>query len=377
MKKQKELKLMFVVASRPNFMKIAPLVKEAQKQKIKFSIFYTEQHKSELMSKVFFKELEIPKPDFNLNLKNKSKKNTKFSKGMRFILSIPRTISILKKDNPNIVIVVGDVISSSYVASISRLLRIPIAHVEAGLRSFNNKMPEEKSRKIIDKFSGLLFTTEKAANQNLLKEGKSQNKIFFVGNIMIDSLINKIGEAKKINYYKKLKLKDKSYVVLTFHRHENINNKKRLLNILDVVNKISKKIKIILPLHPSTKKQLIRFNLLNKLNSIKNLKIINPISYNEMLSLVLNSKFVMTDSGGIQEETTFMKIPCLTLRTETERPVTVDVGTNTIVGFGIKKIEENVEKILNGTYKKGKIPELWDGKTAERIIKILSSEKNI
>jgi len=374
MKKQKELKLMFVVASRPNFMKIAPLVKEAQKQKIKFSIFYTEQHKSELMSEVFFKELDIPKPDFNLDLKNKSKKNTKFSKGIGFILSIPRTISILKKDNPNIVIVVGDVISSSYIASISKLLRIPVAHVEAGLRSFNNKMPEEKSRKIIDKFSELLFTTEKDANQNLLKEGTSQNKIFFVGNIMIDSLVNKIEEAKKINYYKKLKLKEKSYAVLTFHRHENIINKKRLLNILKAVDKTSKKIKMILPLHPSTKKQLIRFNLLYRLNSIKNLKIINPVSYNEMLSLVLNSKFVMTDSGGIQEETTYLKIPCLTLRTETERPITVDIGTNTIVGFDIQKIGKNVEKILNGKYKKGKIPELWDGKTAERIINIINSE---
>jgi UDP-N-acetylglucosamine 2-epimerase (non-hydrolysing) len=368
------LKLMFVVASRPNFMKIAPLVQEAKKQKVKFSILYTEQHKSEQMSEVFFKELNIPKPNISLGLQEIIKNETKKKKILGFLKLIPKTRKVIKKLNPDCVVVVGDVFSSVYIAVITKTLGIPVAHVEAGLRSFNNKMPEEKARIIIDKISKYLFTSEKIANINLLKEGKPKSKIFFVGNIMIDSLINKIKESENLNYYKKLKLKNKEYAIITFHRHENIEYQENLKKILLIIKEVTKKIKLILPLHPNTKKQLVKYNLYNDLQKIKNLLIIDPLSYMGMLSLMKNSSFIMTDSGGLQEESTVLKIPCLTLRTETERPITVEIGTNTIVGLDKKLIIENIEKILKGSYKNGKIPELWDGNTAERIISILKNK---
>ncbi len=368
-----ELRVMFVVASRPNFMKIAPLVHESQKQKIRFSIFYTEQHKSEMMSDVFFKELKIPKPNFNLGLSSKVKKASKFRKAIAFLTSARYARNILKKAHPDLVIVVGDVISSAYMALIAKSLRIPVAHVEAGLRSFNNKMPEEKSRKLIDRNSKLLFTTEKSANENLKIE-KNKGKVFFVGNIMIDSLIENLKQARKINYYEKLKLEKKKYAVLTFHRHENLAKRQRVESILNSLNRITKQIKVVLPLHPNTRNKLIEFGLIKRLESIKNLEIIKPLGYKDMLSLILDSKFVMTDSGGLQEETTYLKIPCLTLRTETERPITVTIGTNSIVKFNIRKIEKKVDKILKNKYKDGEIPKLWDGKTACRIMNIIRKE---
>ncbi len=377
MEKNNNKKIMFVVASRPNFMKVAPLIKEAKRQNLKFSILYTEQHKSELMSGVFFRDLNIPAPEFNLNLSSKVKNSSKLKKGLALIYLIPKARNIIKKEKPGIVVVVGDVVSSAYMTIITKSLRIKIGHVEAGLRLKKEKTIEEISRRAIDKFSNLFFTTEKYANFNLINEGKTKEKIFFVGNVMIDSIIQNIDEIKKTRYYKKLNLKKKKYAVLTFHRHENITNKNRLFFLIKIAREISKKIKIIFPLHPATKKRLLKLNLFNKLKTIKNLKIISPLGYKNMINLILNSKFVMTDSGGLQEETTFLKIPCLTLRNETERPITVEIGTNTIVGFDIKKLRDSIDKILIGEYKNGKLPMLWDGKTAKRIIKILKNENNI
>jgi UDP-N-acetylglucosamine 2-epimerase (non-hydrolysing) len=367
---------MFIVASRPNFMKIAPLVKEAQKEKINFSIFYTEQHKSKIMTGDIAKELGVPEPNYSLGLKKKVKTVSKIQKSIAFLKSIIETRRIIKKDNPTIVVVVGDVISSAYIAFIAKKLGFPVAHVEAGLRSHNLKMPEEKARKIIDKYSDYLFTTERIANLNLLREGKQRGKIFFVGNIMIDSLKNHLKKAKKINHAKKIGLSRKGYAVITFHRYENIKSRERLEFLIASLVNISQRIPLIFPLHPATKRQLIKNNLFERISKINNLKIIEPVSYEKMLSLILDSVFILTDSGGIQEETTFMKIPCLTLRTETERPITVEVGTNTVINFQEENIYKNIERILKKNYKKGDIPELWDGKTSERIIRVLKNMGN-
>ena len=364
-------KLMFVVASRPNFMKIAPLVHEAKNEGLAFSIFHTGQHSGELMSDVFFRELNIPKPTYNLGLGSKTKLESKVGKVFFLIRNIIKTRKIMREYAPDVVIVVGDVFSSAYATIIAKTLKIKVAHVEAGLRSFNNKMPEEKSRRIIDKYADLLFTTEEEASKNLIKEGKKESRIFLVGNVMIDSLIDNLKKLKANNYAKKLDLKKNGYAILTLHRHENINNKRRVISILDAISEVSKKIKVIFPLHPSTKKQLINYKLLDKLKNIFGLKIIDPLGYKDMLSLVKNAKFVITDSGGLQEETTYLKIPCLTIRTETERPITVSVGTNTIVGFDKKKIIFNVDNILKNKYRKGKTPNFWDGKASKRIIEIV------
>lgn len=367
---EQERKIMFVVASRPNFMKVAPLVKEAKKQNLNFSILYTEQHKSELMSEVFFKELDIPKPDFSLGLKEKVKKASKFRKGLALITSIPEARRIIKRANPRIVVVVGDVVSSAYIAVICKWLQIPVAHVEAGLRSFNRKMPEERARKIIDRCSKIFFTTEESATKNLFNEGKNAG-VFFVGNVMIDTLKSEINKIEKIGFHKKLKLKKGYYGIATFHRHENITSKRKLEEFLEILRLVTQKTKILYPIHPSTKKQLEKFGIFNTLKRINNLEVIEPLGYLQMLSLVKNSKFVITDSGGLQEETTFLGIPCLTLRDETERPCTVEEGTNTIVGLDKKKIMYTLEEIYLGKYKKGKIPKNWDGNTAKRIIQIL------
>ncbi|MBI2045155.1 UDP-N-acetylglucosamine 2-epimerase (non-hydrolyzing) [Candidatus Pacearchaeota archaeon] len=366
-------KIMFVVASRPNFMKVAPLVKEEKKRNINFSILYTEQHRSEAMTGMIAEDLEMPNADYSLDLRNSVKSNSKIKKGLVFIKRFIEARNIIKKDNPNIVVVVGDVFSSVYATLIAKTLKIKVAHVEAGLRSFNNKMPEERSRKIIDRYADFLFTTEEEANANLIKEGKDKLKIFLVGNIMIDSLIKNVGAAKKIHAYKKFGLKKRDYAVLTFHRHENITNKERITSIIYSLNEIVKRIKVIFPLHPATKKQLIKYGLLDSLTNIKGLKIANPLGYLDMINLVMNSSFVITDSGGLQEETTYLRVPCLTIRTETERPITVKVGTNTIVGLSEEKILFNVDNILNKRDKSGKIPYLWDGKTASRIIEILKN----
>ena len=366
---------MFVVASRPNFMKIAPLIKEAKKRKINFSILYTEQHKSESMTGIFSRELNIPKPDYSLGLKAKVGKLSKNRKLMAFFSSIPHLISILRKDKPDYVIVVGDVISSAYVALIAKKIGLNVAHVESGLRSFNNEMPEEKARIIIDNNSELLFTTEESANEHLKKEGVNEKKIFFVGNIMIDSLSLKLKEAEKLDYYKKFKLKKKDYAILTFHRHENLNGAYKINKFILFIKEISKKVEIVYPLHPAAKIQFKKFDKIEELNKIKNIKIIEPVGYLAMLNLMLNSKFVMTDSGGIQEETTFLKIPCLTLRTETERPVTVKIGTNTVVGLNKIYCLNKIREIEVGLYKKSSIPRFWDGKTAERILEIIKNEK--
>ena len=359
------MKILNIVGARPNFIKIAPLMEEMKKDaKIKPVLVHTGQHYDYEMSKVFFRNLSIPKPDYNLAIGSKEP-----------VLQIAKIMEkldkVFKKEKPDLVLVVGDVNSTLGGALAANKSSIPLAHVESGLRSFDFNMPEEINRVLTDHISDYLFTTEPSATKNLRKEGIKKEKIFFVGNVMIDTLLKYRKKALEPPFVKKSGLKPKNYAVLTLHRPENTDKKAVFKEILEALGEIQKQIKIIWPVHPRTRKQLKEFNFLRKIKQMENLKLIMPLGYLEMLSLSSQSKFVLTDSGGIQEETTVLKIPCLTLRKNTERPITVQAGTNEIVGLKKGNIIKKSSEILKGRVKRGEMPFLWDGKASKRIIKIL------
>ncbi len=363
------MKILGVVGARPNFIKISPLAEEIKKHsQVELILVHTGQHYNVEMSKLFFKELNIPDPDYNLEIGSGSHA---FQTGKAMV----KLEKILLKEKPDLVLVVGDANACLIGALTASKIHIPVVHVEAGLRSFDMSMPEEINRRLTDHISDYLFTTEKSGNMNLLNEGISKDKIYFVGNIMIDTLKKSKSKINNLNFLKTLNLEKKKYAVLTLHRSENVDNKEIFKEILSALEKIQKKTKIIWPIHPRTRKQIEKFRLSRQVKNMKNLFLINPLGYLEMLSLNNHSIFVLTDSGGIQEETTFLKIPCLTIRKNTERPVTVKDGTNKIIGLKSKDIINETNKILSGRFKKGKVPQLWDGRTSERILKILLSLK--
>jgi len=366
MVKNKKIKVICVAAARPNFMKIAPLLEEFKKHK-EFNpiLVHTGQHYDYNMSGSFFKELNIPKPNYNLGIKA-GKHGEQTGKTM---IEFEK---VCVKEKPQLVIVVGDVNATIACALVASKLHIKIAHIEAGLRSFDRNMPEEINRILTDHISDYLFTTCEDGEKNLLKEGINKNKIFFVGNIMIDTLLKQQKKAKHSRILKKLNLKVKEYALLTLHRPSNVDNEKILKTLLQTFHVIQKKIKIIYPIHPRTEKQIKKFDLEKYVKQMKNFIITPPLGYLDMIHLLNNTKFLMTDSGGIQEESTVLKIPCLTLRENTERPITVDIGTNIIVKTNKNKIIKEVNKILLGKEKIGKQPKYWDGKTSQKIIKILT-----
>jgi UDP-N-acetylglucosamine 2-epimerase (non-hydrolysing) len=356
-------------------MKMAPVHKALQKYKSKVihKIVHTGQHYDKKMSDVFFKELELPKPHIYLGVGSKSHAQQKAQIMIEFE-------KIILREKPDLVLVYGDVNSTIATALVSSKIltkegrAIPVGHVESGLRSFDRTMPEEVNRILTDVLADLLFVTEKSGIDNLKNEGVSNNKIFFVGNTMIDSLkfyLKKINRSKILNI---LNVREKDFVLVTLHRPSNVDNKENLtkiINIFKAVNKINPGLSIVFPVHPRTVKMIERFKLEKNFNEINNLKITEPLGYLDFLKLTAEAKFILTDSGGIQEESTYMKIPCITLRENTERPVTVTVGTNEICGLNEKKIISNIKKIESGKFKKGKIPKLWDGHAAERIAKII------
>lgn len=358
-------KIILVVGARPNFMKSAPLMKELLKYPDKFEtlLIHTGQHYDHGLSQLFFDQLKIAKPDIYLGVGSGSHAE----QTAKIMVGLER---VLVEQKPDLVVVFGDVNSTIAAAIVAAKLCICLAHVEAGLRSFDNTMPEEINRIVTDRLSNYLFVTENSGMINLKTEGIAEDKIFFVGNIMIDSLTNNLEASKKSNILKKLALKPREFAAMTIHRPANVDNKDTLAKLLNVIAEIGKNIPIVFPCHPRTKKNLEKFSLLNNINKDA-VKIIEPIGYLDFLKLQSESKFVLTDSGGIQEETTFMKIPCITIRENTERPVTVEVGTNIVTGIDPEKILETVDQIINGKYKNGNIPELWDGKTAQRIVDIL------
>jgi UDP-N-acetylglucosamine 2-epimerase (non-hydrolysing) len=363
------MKIILVAGARPNFMKIAPIMEEMRKDnEFKPVLVHTGQHYDENMSKIFFDDLEIPKPDINLEVGSGTH-------AWQTAEIMKRFEEVLIDEKTDLVMVVGDTNSTLACSLTAARMHKKVAHVEAGLRSNNWAMPEEINRVLTDRLSDYLFTTCEDANENLLKEGIDEKKIYFVGNVMIDTLLKNKQKADKSRILDDLELEKQNYAVLTLHRPNNVDNEEKCKKIFEIIEKIQNGIKIIYPVHPRTRKKIEEFGLTEKINGMKNLKMIAPAGYLDFLKLMSNSKFVMTDSGGIQEETTVLGIPCLTLREETERPVTVTEGWNAVVGLSEKKILDCVGIILKDYWKKGRIPEKWDGKAAERIINILQKVK--
>jgi len=359
------LKVINVVGARPNFMKIAPIQRVMQtSEKINPFLVHTGQHYDEKMSKLFFTDLELPEPDIYLNVGSGSHA----TQTAKIMIEFEK---VLKKEKPDLILVVGDVNSTAACSLVASKMGVQIGHVEAGLRSFDRDMPEEINRIVTDALSDYLFVTEQSGLDNLKNEGISDSKVFFTGHVMIDSLIYFLEKAKQSDILDKMQINGTPYVLVTLHRPSNVDVKENLEKLLDAFEKVGKDLKIIFPIHPRTKKMINNFDLDQKVKFNKNLYLTDPIGYLDFMKLMHNSKLCLTDSGGIQEETTYLGIPCITMRENTERPVTVDIGTNVIVGSNTNLIVTEVEKILQGKQKTGKIPELWDGNAAERIVEIL------
>ena len=362
------IKLHLIVGARPNFMKMAPLYRELSlySENYESLIIHTGQHYDEKMSKLFFNDLDMPKPAAYLNVGSGS-----HGKQTAMIMERYEDL-LLAGDKPDLVIVAGDVNSTIACALVAKKLYIPVAHLEAGLRSYDDRMPEEINRVLTDRISDILLTPSLDANKNLEQEGIEPDKIYFVGNIMIDSLIAHKEKAETSNIFNNLNiLPNDSYALVTLHRPSNVDEYNGLKMLLMALNEISGKIKIIFPMHPRTKKNIYELGLSSILNPSSNLIITEPLGYLDFLKLEMNAKFILTDSGGIQEESTYFGIPCLTLRENTERPITITEGTNQIVDLNVESIVNSATDIIEGKNKKGKIPKYWDGKTAARIVKVL------
>ena len=363
-------RILIVAGARPNFMKVAPLMCEFNKYTscLEVLLVHTGQHYDFEMSEVFFQDLRIPKPDIHLNIGSASHA----VQTAKIMIAFER---VALREKPNLVIVVGDVNSTLACALVSSKLNIEIAHIEAGLRSFDRTMPEEINRTVTDSLSDYLFVSERSGLRNLKSEGIDANKVYFVGNIMIDTLSANLPIINRSNILNECELTNREYCVMTLHRPSNVDSQETLCEIFDVLSSISKKIQIVYPIHPRAKKMMKKHNFSNKFGKLDNLLVVDPLGYIDFIGLIKESKFVITDSGGIQEESTFLGIPCLTIRKNTERPVTVEKGTNYLVGRNKTNVLRCVKKILNGESKQGSIPELWDGKTAERIIEVLAKEQ--
>ncbi len=350
--------------ARPNFMKISPIIDAIDNlypDKISYRLIHTGQHYNDKMSGQFFRQLNIPEPHYNF----RAGSGTPTEQTAKIMLEYDK---LLKGVKPSFSIVFGDVTSTMACAIVAKKANIKVAHVEGGIRSGDMKMPEEINRKITDSIADIFFTTTTTANQNLINEGVSKRNIFLVGNTMIDTLMKHEKNFKVPDIWNSLKLRKKNYIVMTLHRPSNVDDKAILEKYLDCILKYSRGKKIIFPIHPRTKKVLKSINI-----KYNNLFMIDPLGYLEFNYLVKNSMAVITDSGGITEETTVMNIPCITLRDTTERPETVKIGSNELIGTNAKNISYALDKLFLNNWKKSQIPELWDGKSGERIIKHILS----
>ena len=358
------MKIISVVGARPNFMKVAPLHKAfLENENIISKVVHTGQHYDRKMSSIFFEQLKLPKPDYYLGVGSGSHAVVTAKIMMEFE-------QIIIAEQPDLVLVVGDVNSTLACALVTKKMNIKLAHVEAGLRSGDREMPEEINRILTDSISDYLFVTEQSGMIHLAREGVSAEKIFFVGNVMIDSLCHYLKEASTLSLLEDLDLQSKEFVLMTMHRPSNVDEAEKLEVIIDIIQRIGKHKKVVLPLHPRTAKQLEKFGLLDQLKALPNLTILEPQGYLQFIHLMENSAAIVTDSGGIQEETTFLKVPCLTLRTTTERPVTITLGTNTLIQeLDADIILKELSKCLNEENPTSTIPPLWDGRASQRIAK--------
>jgi UDP-N-acetylglucosamine 2-epimerase (non-hydrolysing) len=361
------MKIISVVGARPNFMKVAPIHKAFLKydKNVTHLICHTGQHYDVNMSDIFFNQLGLPKPDYYLGIGSGSHAEQTGKIMIEFE-------KLLLKEIPDLIIVVGDVNSTIACSLTAQKLHIKVAHVEAGLRSFDRNMPEEINRILTDSISDYLFVTEDSALKNLKNEGIDDDKVFFVGNCMIDSLVNIMPLTKSSIILEKLRLNPKDYILVTMHRPSNVDSDKRLIGLVKFMNSLAQHRKIVFPVHPRTAKNLENFGLTGKLST--DVLLTEPIGYIDFITLVEKSELILTDSGGIQEESTYLGVQCITLRTSTERPATVILGTNHLIGDDYVKAEKSVMEVINGKKKNGTIPPLWDGKAAERICNILVGE---
>ena len=354
-----------IAGARPNFMKIAPIIEAIEKaskegKEISYRLIHTGQHYDKKMSGNFFDELGIPEPDINLEAGSGSQAEQTATIMVRYE-------KVLTEKRPDLVMVVGDV-TSTMACSIAakKLNNIKVAHVEGGIRSGDLTMPEEINRMVTDAITDYFFTTSATANKNLRKAGVREDQIFFVGNTMIDTLLKNRSRFKKPSVWDELKLEEGEFIVMTLHRPANVDEEQKLRQLMQEIIDNSHGLPLVFPVHPRTAKVLEHLGISNsKLHTIE------PLGYLEFNFLVEHSKAVITDSGGITEEATVMGIPCMTLRDNTERPETVDVGTNELVGTNPKNIKPAMDRLFAGEWKKGEVPELWDGKTSERIIEAL------
>ena len=360
--------ILCVVGARPNFVKIAPIIAALRQPPagVPACLIHTGQHYDVAMNKAFFRELDIPEPDVDLEVGSASH-------AVQTAQVMQRFEPIVEGTDPAAVLVVGDVNSTIACALVAAKRRVPVIHVEAGLRSFDREMPEEINRVLTDQLSDLLFTTERSAEENLVREGIDGKKIHFVGNVMIDTLrthLKRATPARETLDRLSESTRDaplKRYAVLTMHRPSNVDRPEKLRELAGNFVRISERLPVVFPVHPRTEKALQKAGLLESLRGASGLFMAPPLSYLEMLGLMSEATLVLTDSGGIQEETTALGVPCVTLRDNTERPITVDQGTNTVVGTDPARMWATIEEILDTGGKAGRIPELWDGRAAQRI----------
>lgn len=365
----KKLKFLIIAGARPNFMKVAPLIQQMRKYssnvsnheiQLEYRLIHTGQHYDEKMSEIFFADLGIPAPDINLAVGSGSHAIQTANVMMKFE-------PICEQEKPDWVVVVGDVNSSMACTLVASKLGVKVAHVEAGLRSFDRKMPEEINRVVTDALADLLLTPSTDADKNLEREGISSSRIRFVGNIMIDTLIANHQQAQYSSLPDRLGLKPKDFAYVTLHRPSNVDSLANLTRLMEELRILARRLSVVFPIHPRTRKMLNEFNI--PVPREINLKLIEPVGYHDSLWLTENARFVLTDSGGLQEESTYLRTPCLTLRANTERPVTIEVGTNKLTQ--LDQLSADIEDILQGRRSLGQIPEYWDGCTAERILSAL------
>ncbi len=357
------MKATLVVGARPNFMKAAPLMREfAARDGIEARLVHTGQHYDANMSKIFFEELELPEPDIYLGIGSGSHAEQTAKVMVEFE-------KVVLEDRPDVIIVVGDVNSTVACSLVGSKLWIPVAHVESGLRSFDLAMPEEINRMVTDILSRFCFTTSPEAETNLMKEGVGEERIFFVGNIMIDSLMNFVDKADGSAILNRLGLVEKEYMLVTLHRPSNVDNPDELRELFAMLSRLAERMPIVLPIHPRTKKMLESADPPIALS--EQLNLIGPAGYLEFVGMMKTAGIVVTDSGGIQEETTVLGVPCVTVRENTERPITIEVGTNILAGTDPARVEAAVNGILDNGIGDHSLPPLWDGKTAGRIADIL------
>jgi UDP-N-acetylglucosamine 2-epimerase (non-hydrolysing) len=359
------MKVLNVVGARPNFIKVAPvhdaMVREGVFEPV---LVHTGQHFDRQMSDIFFRQLGLPEPKVYLGIGG----GTHAQQTARIMIAFEE---VLVDQKPDLVLVVGDVNSTLACSLVAAKCHVPVAHVEAGLRSWDRRMPEEINRILTDKLSEYLFVTEESGIANLRAEGVPEEKIYFTGNVMIDSLMRYRQEAARLPVLENLGLSTRGYIVMTMHRPSNVDRENTLRKLVHLIMMISSLQPVVFPMHPRTRKQLDLLNLSHSLSRNQRVILTEPMGYLEFVRLMDNASVVVTDSGGVQEETTYLQVPCLTLRENTERPVTINLGTNELIPLDARKVANRVSEILNGKKPTGQIPPLWDGQSAKRIIDVL------